>query len=394
MKKLWIWLVLGLILRLLLMPVSLHPDFRAVNLAGFLIAQKGEILSFYDHLSRLPRTDQLVNLYGDNLFIYPPLAYITHGIFNFLFFRFYPQAAFWTLINDIGLLRQTAGFAALMIWLKLPYLLADLLCFWLLLVYTPLAKRHMLIWFWWFNPVVLYTCYLMGQFDIFISLFILISLLFSAKKPLVSAIFLGIAAGFKPFPLLLLPFVPGSKIKNIITGLGTYFLIIAPFLGSPAFKQYALLASQTDKMFFARIAISGSQYLPVFLIGLILLYWWNYYSPGKLPVWGWFSATLLLFYSLTHYHPQWFIWVMPVLVILVIKNSKFIFPVISLILLHIGIVLFFETSLNFGLFGINYSLFTAVNSFYSADQLVSVLRALLFATSASLVLSLVNEKSS
>ncbi len=395
MKQLGIWFILGLVLRLVLIPVSLHPDFRAVNLAAYFIAQKGEILSFYDHISKLPRTDHLVTLYGDNLFIYPPLAYLTHALFNKMFYWAYPQTAFWVLINDIGQLRTTAGFAALMYWLKLPYLLADILCLWLLFRYQQTAKSSQLImWLWWFNPVVLYTGYLMGQFDIFVALFILLALIYSEKKPWLSAVFLGLSAGFKPFPLLLLPLLPGSKIKNTLSGIGTFLLIVLPYLGSPASKQYALLASQSDKMLYAKIAISGSQYLPVFLLGLILIYWWNYYQPKKLPVWAWLTAPLLLFYSVTHYHPQWFIWVIPLLVVAVAKRTTLIFPYVVLLLCHFAVVLLFEPSLNFGLFGINFSLFNLVNTYMPADELASVFRGLLFATAIFLISTIEHETQS
>lgn len=387
MKKFLPLIIIGLFIKLLIIPVTLHPDFRAVNLAGYLIAQKGEIFSFYDYISRLPRTDSLVQLYGDNLFIYPPLAYLSHAVFNKLFYWAYPQSAFWTLINDIGQLRQAAGFFPLMYWLKLPYLIADIFCFWLLLRYIPNTKYQILTWLWWFNPVVWYVNYMIGQFDIFIALFILLAYIFASNKKPLSALFLGLGAGFKPFPLILLLLLPGSKIKNLIVGLGTYLLIITPFLGSPAFKQYALLASQSDKMLFAKIPISGSQYLPVFLLGLLLLYWWNYYHPKSLPLWGWLASPLLLFYSVTHFHPQWFIWVIPLMVVAVISNIKLLVPYIALIASYFAIVLFFEPSLNFGLFGLSFWLPQLTGHYLNSEFLSSVFRGLLAGTAFAFILT-------
>lgn len=386
MKKLWLWLLLGLLLRLVLIPISLHPDFRAVNLAAYFVAQQGEFLTFYDHISKLGRADPLVNLYGDNLFIYPPLAYLSHAVFNKLFYWAYPQSAFWILINDIGQLRQTTGFTMLMYWLKLPYLLADIAILYLLLHYRLSTNSQRLALLWWFNPVVLYTSYLVGQFDIFVAFFILLAYVATLARPWLAPIALGIGAAFKPFPLFLLPLLPGPKIKNLLLGLGVYGLTIVPYLRSPAFKQYALLASQSDKMFFARIPISGSQYLPIFLMGLILIYWWNHFHPKQLPAWAWISAPLLLFYSVTHFHPQWFIWIMPILVLAVASSARLVFPYVALLLCYFTIVLFFEPSLNFGLFGINFSLANYVNAFYSSDQLVSLIRGIFLATSAYLII--------
>jgi hypothetical protein len=385
MKKFWLLFFLGLVLRLALIPVSVHPDFRAVNLAAYFISQKGELFSFYDHISRLPRTDHLVQLYGDNLFIYPPPAYLIHALFNKLFYPFYPQNAFWILINDIGQLRHTAGFAALMYWLKLPYLVTDILCFYLLFRYLPKVKRYQLIWLWWFNPVVIYTCYLVGQFDIFVALFMILAVI-TLKKPLLSSVMLGLGAGFKPFSLLLLPLLPGNKIKNLIAGLGTYFLLIAPYLGSAAFRQYALLASQSDKMLFAKIMISGSQYLPLFILGLILVYWWNYFSPGKMSGWAWLSLPLLLFFGLTNYHPQWFVWLMPFLVFSYIFNPKTRRPWLVLLACYFTVILLFEPSLNFGLFGWSFRFDLPVSRFITPDMLASIIRAIFAASAAAVVI--------
>src|SRR3989337_2379604 len=127
MKKLTPFLILGLVLRLVLMIFTVHPDIRGHNLAAYLIAQKREFLGFYDHLGRLPRTHPLVVLYHDGLFIYPPLAYLTHAVFNLFLYPLYPQKLFNLLILDMGQAEGLAGFGFLTFLLKFPYLVADFL---------------------------------------------------------------------------------------------------------------------------------------------------------------------------------------------------------------------------------------------------------------------------
>jgi hypothetical protein len=376
MRKLLPWLILGLILRLVLIPITLHPDFRAVNLAGYLIAQKGELLTFYDHISKLPRIDHIAELYGDNLFIYPPLAYLSHALFNKLLYWAYPQSAFWLLINDIGRVRSDPGFLGLMYFLKLPYLLADFTCLWLVLKLLPEKHKFTGGLFWIFNPVNIYVSYMIGQFDIFIALFLLLALLFLNKNSLLSAFFLGLSACFKPFTLVLAPLLPGNKIKNVLVSGGTYFLTILPYLASPAFKQYALLASQSDKLLYAKIIISGSQYVPVFILGLVLVYWWNYFKEKSNPNWIWLMLPLLLFYSVTHYHPQWFVWIMPFLLLIWVYTPKLRLPVITMFGCYFVIVLLFEASLNFGLFGLNFSFSDFIIRFISPDILGSTIRGI------------------
>lgn len=391
MKSLYPFIIIALLIRLVLIPLTLHPDFRAVNLAGYLVAQKGHVFSFYDYLSRQPRTDPLVLLYGDNLFIYPPLAYLTHAVFNGLLFHIYPQSAFFTLLQDIGRLRLDPGFPWLMYLLKLPYLIADISCFILLTKILPEKTKRTGLLFWMFNPVTIYTSYLMGQFDIFVALFVLLSVFFLPRKSWLSSAMLGFGAGFKPFILVLAPFLPGNIWKNTLTAVGFYVLTLIPYLGSPAFRQYALLASQSDKLLYAKIMISGSQFLPLFILTLVISLWWRYLRPRVLSDLSWLCVPLLLFYAFTHFHPQWFVWVMPLLTIIYATSKSVRLPIWALIGSFIYIVLSFETSLNFGLFGIDFSFPLFINRFYSAELLISLVRGI-FAATAFYLLAVFAEK--
>ena len=163
----------------------------------------------------------------------------------------------------------------------------------------------------------------------------------------------------------------------------TYGLIISPYLGSVAFKHYALLASQADKLEYAKIMVSGSQYLSLFWVGIILLYWWNLFDYKRTPIWGWYISALLLFFSVTHWHPQWFTWISVTLIFAWIYRLKTRLPIFILLLCYTFIVLTFEQSLNFGLFNINFNL-----SPWISDQLVSMFRALLAATSIITIINL------
>ena len=372
MKKLTPFLLLGLGLRLFLMSSTVHPDIRGHNLAAYLIAQKGQILDFYDYISRLPRTNPLVILYHDGLFIYPPLAYLTHAVFNFFLYPLYPQRPFDLLILDIGQAKGLPDFGLLTFLLKFPYLVADV--FSLLILRKILDSKYHFLGsiLWIFNPLTLYSAYMLSQFDIFIALFLLLALAY----PKLSPIFIGLSAGFKPFPLFFLPFLSGSKLKNIATGLLTYLLSLLPYMRSVGFRQYALLANQTDKIVYAKIMVSSSQYLPLFFVAVIVLFWWHYFSPKSLSTWGWQLAFLLAFFSLTHFPPQWFTWTAPFLLLALINKPATRLPILVLLVSYALIIFSFEPSLNFGLLGLNYSLASILS-----DQNVSLIRAAFAATS-------------
>lgn len=383
MKRLLPWLIVGLVIRLVLIPITLHPDIRGHNFAAYLISQKGKLFTFYDHLSNLPLTDPLVLLYHDDLFIYPPLAYHTHALFMGILSPLYPWDQFNQFILEIDSIKTSSQRLLLLYLLKLPYFIADIICLWLITKIMAEKYKFSTALLWIFNPITIYSSYMVGQFDIYIALFILLTLyLYQKNHHIWSAITLGIAAAYKPFPLFLLPFLGtsfSSKVKLTLTGLIVYIVLIAPYLGSTAFRSYALLANQSDKLFSAKILISGSQYLPLFIIGLVLLIWFNFFKPHALPLWGWFSSVLLLFYSLTHFHPQWFVWVTPILILAIISKPKAIFPAAILLLSYITIIFSFESSLNFGLFGIKYSLP------FLTDQMISLVRAAFAATSICFV---------
>ncbi|MEK9201322.1 MAG: glycosyltransferase 87 family protein [Patescibacteria group bacterium] len=388
MKNLTIWIIIAIVIRVVLSGTALHPDIRGHNLAGFLVAQRGQALSLYDYLSRQPRADPWVMLYRDDLFIYPPLAYLVHGLSNLVLYPLYPQALFNTLITDIGQVIGHPDLPRLLILLKFPYLVADIICFFIVRRLTVGKHQFAASLLWLFNPITIYASYMIGQFDIFLALFILLAIYFaSTSRAFLPAIMLGLAASFKPFPLFLIPFLPGSKPKNIIIGILTYILLMTPYLGSTGYRQYALLAPQTDKITYSKILVSGSQYLPLFFLGLVVLFWLNHFFPKKLTTWEWFGAVGLLFFSLTHFHPQWFVWIAPSLVLWLATDQHKRLPILAILGSYCLLIFLFEPSLTFGLFNIDFSLFAAVNRFYPADHLASLARALFAGSAIAVFLS-------
>ncbi len=392
MKKILILIFLGLFLRVLLMMFIIHPDIRGHNLAAYLISQKGEVFSFYDYIAKLPRNNHWAEMYHDGLFIYPPLAYLTLAAPMWVFGSVYPWPAFLTLVNETGLLKLDPAWPWLMFLLKLPLLIIETAGFIWLYKKINSQKRILFTILWSFNIVILFSAYMMGQFDLVIGILIAISAVLSTQRPsFLSAILLGIAAGFKPFPLFLLPFLGANisqKIKYVLIGLFTYGLIIAPYLGSSGFRRFALVASQSDKLTYAKILLSGSQYLSLFWVGFAILLWFNYRKFKLFPVWGWFVSVLLLFYSVTHWHPQWFAWISILLLWAWVHKKSARFPIAMLMVCFFVILMLFEPSLNFGMFNINFDLFAWINLHFPADELVSMVRAVFLATSLVTVLSL------
>lgn len=380
-------LLSGLILRLLLIPLYAHPDLRGFNLAAQLIVQKGQLTTFYDYLSHLPPQHQLFRMYHADLFIYPPLAYLVPALFMKTLLPLYPEPLFSRFLYDISLSVGHPDLPRLLYLLKGQYLLADFACLWLLLRLIDTRHRHLGAVLWLFNPILIYITYLIGQFDIYIALFSLLAVYLARRFPPLAAISLGLAAGFKPFPLLLLPFLPGKKTVNIFLGLFTYFLIIWPYLSSPGFRQYALFAAQTAKLTYTQISLSGSQYLSLFFVAWFLLFFWHIFRRPALSSSHWFAMICLIFYSVSVFHPQWFIWAQPFFILIFISHPPSRLPLLYLQGLNFLLILTFDPTLNFGILGLNFSLNQFLDHYQLAGTFASVLRSAFAALSLYLIWS-------
>ncbi|MBU3956792.1 DUF2029 domain-containing protein [Patescibacteria group bacterium] len=362
MKKFFLkWILIGLALRLILMPFTVHPDIRAIDLGAYLISQKGEWLTFYDHLSRLDPGNLLVRIYGPDLFIYPPLAYLIPGVFMFFFGPLYDFSFNNLFLLDMGATYRMVTLFKTLFLLKLPYLLFDFLLAFLLYQIFAKKKGETAFKLWMVNPLTLYATFAMGQIDIFPTLMIVAALFFALRnKKSLSVLMLGIGGAFKLFPLLFLPIFVlvlnkrfWQRLKLLVIGIVPYLAIIAPYLlFSPMFRQSALLAGQTEKMLYMKLPLSGAEYLSVFAMGyFLLLFLATRLTEEKQALWQLGLVLMLLFFSVTHYHPQWFLWITPFLVWLIVENGKKYFYHIAILLsCYFVILLFFESSLHLGLF--------------------------------------------
>lgn len=400
------WLLIGFLLRLVLAALTFHPDIRALNFGAFLIAKEG-VFNIYEYLQNVPSNNSLLSVFRVDLFLYPILAYFVPAVFMWILSPFYDfsiQNKF--LISTPQLFGSLAIFRHLLL-LKIPYFFFDLpLAFLLTQLFDSEKERRIAFLLWLFNPVTLFATFMMGQFDIIPTFLIILSLVFALqKKSLLAALSLGLGGGFKLYPLFLL--VPavfvlaktfGERFKLALIG-GLAFLVpILPYLPSSAFRSFALFTPKSQKMLFLSWNITGAEVLfPFVIIFVLIVLHASYFGKGKIKeLWKYYFAILLLFFSVTHYHPQWFLWLTPFMIIELLKNN-FIHKWLHLTLfaIFVFIVLMFESSLSYGLFapilpqlanGPGLSEF--VNRYYDVFQLKSILRSIFAAVSAWLIFQL------
>jgi len=354
MNKLGLIIFAGILIRLFLAASTFHPDIQAFNLAGKVVGE-GNILNLYDYLSGLSSDNPLKNI---AVFNYPPAIYFLFGTYHFIVTSIFNIPLLNEYILDLPSNYGNILFNLHLLFLKLPYLFFDLGVGVLLYKLFGSKKEKLLAFsLWIFNPINLYATYMMGQFDIIPTFFMVAAIYYIVKEKLyLASLLLGFGIAFKIFPIFLL--VPllvitkgiNKKIMVGIIALVPYLLSILPYLSSEGFKNTALFANQSSKSLYASIPVSGGESIllfPTFLIFFYLIIW----KKGIGKIWSTNLNILLLFFIFTHFHPQWLIWLTPFLIInLVKRNFENILAVGLLFISYIGMLLFFDSSLTMGIF--------------------------------------------
>ena len=409
-KNWWFWpFVVGILLRLIVMPITFHPDFLAQTITSYFFSHKG-IINIYDYLISLPAGNSLAQNFSiQYIYIYPPLMYFSQGILNLLV-RPFTDSSFipWVIENVSNIYIKDTLSYHLFIY-KLPYLIIDLIAGVLLSnIFSELKKKKIAFLLWMLNPLAIYTTFIVGQNDLLPVVFTILSLLyFERRNTSIGMIMLGIAGSLKMYALLFI--LPAAflmnknllgRLKLIVIGFLPYVLTVGPFAFSKGFRQLVLLNPESQKVLFMRLPLSGAEGVLVFMMFLVFIYIFSYYETEKISPNNYFGSIMLLLFSTTHFHPQWFLWATPFLVIFLTKNNySYSMVVLLLIAAWAGITFLFEPSLNYALFaslkpeianGVAVS--SIVSKYYDANLLKSVIRSIFAGASLYLMIIFMRRK--
>jgi len=403
-KKTLFLLAIAVVVRMILMPITLHPDLLGHSFSAYFFAYEGKF-NLYDTLANLSPTHPLVKNFGiSDIFIYPPLTYYTLGIFRILVKPFTDPNFIPWLMENLSLIHSYPNLGKHLFFFKLPYLFFDIgVAFLLAGLFREEKKKNAAFLLWLFNPLAIYTSFMMGQLDLLPTFFTVLSLYFFQKKRFNLSVFMmGVAASYKMYPLfLLLPLVFlltdkfRERIKLAIIGIFSFLLFIAPYLGSSAFRAM-VFSPKSQKMLFMGWALSGAEVVYPFVLFLTIIHFLAFYTKKKLSPSIYFLAVLLLTFSVTHFHPQWFLWVTPFLIWELVENDyRHLVLTLAISSCWLALTLLFEPSLSFGLFNpINPQLEKAVGfseilgRYTDVFQLKSLIRSFLAGTSAFLIFKL------
>lgn len=339
-------LLIALFVRFLLMPFLYHPDIKSHHFHFYFLSQK--VINIYQYLA-----DNIQNLPYTDTFNYPPLVYFLFGTIQILLRPFLGNG-FISWIFDWGPERifNPRIFHYLFV-LKIPYLILDIVTAFVLTQFFKEKKQKQKVFlFWLFNPILLYAIYGLSHFDILPSLLVLLAVLLVLRdRKKLGGLTLGVAAAFKTYPLLLLPFlvILGSKKTRerliiFILGIIPYVISILPFLNSIAFRQSVLFSGLSQRLFLAGIPLGFGENLIIFIAALTFLFFlaFHRFSSGKEQIIPFFLVIFLLIFSLSHFHPQWIIWILPFLTIVLVRKPSLLFPQTIFYLAFLGVVFLFN----------------------------------------------------
>lgn len=358
-KKFWWIILLGILIRVVIAAVTFHPDVRNNSIVSTIILREGN-LNPYDFANNLKTDDPRKKIYKQEVVDDLPLVYWINIPVQFILRPFVDSNIEY---QYLGKIENVFGNPALFIYLliiKSQLILFDI-ALGILLTYSVAEKfKKKNLMFWMFNPMTLWATSAIGQFDIIPTFLMALSYYLLTKGSYKWSVFsLGLSAAIKSFAFLIFPFlfflVKGWKerIKLTIIFLIPWVFSVAPYFGSPGFRQNALFAPQLAKTLYAKIPISGGEAILITPIILAMLY--LVYLSQKREALNFLKfslSTLLLVLTFTHFHIQWFLWVTPFLLIIWVNKLKNALKW-SIVLLGISVLIMlflFEPSLQIRLF--------------------------------------------
>lgn len=395
-------LILAVLLRLILMPFLFHPDIKTYHFqASFLKNGVFNIYSFLDsHKAQLPLKEE---------FVYFPLTYFFLGAYQLLASPLLGDNFDNWLQDASGQANEQVGVYRYLLLLKLPYLLLDILiALMLTLFFASLVDKKRVFALWLFNPLTIILIYGFSNVDIIPVTLTVASLLLTKNDRLIWAgLLLGLAASFKAYPLLFLPFllIYASTLKQqvglLAAALGVFGLVLLPFVSSSSFQQAALVSGLTTRIVFPGLSIGFGQTLMASVISMFGLFIVGLQSrPGWQKLWTYYLAILLLLFSFIHFHIQWLVWLIPLVVLLNVTREKLAVVAWLLVIIALIIPLLFEDrSMSIGLFSAVSSLynlvpipFALVQRVYDPYVVQSVLHSMLAGGSLVLIWQMLKEE--
>jgi len=338
MKKI---ILLAMILYLIIAPITYHPDTKLVLYYATLGNEK--VWNIYKYLNE--------NIDSAPKFHYPPMNY----------WAVKAELPVVKLIGGSGIIKwlgmgSNIAFLDKNIFLdnlatKFPILLLILITGFII---YKIAKKsglsenrsRLAALIWYLNPITLYSGVIMGQNDILAILPFVLGLYFYFDYPIVAFLLFGFGGSIKGFPLIWAIALAGvyptknwfKKIYLALIPILFYLMTILPFLKYDYFKTDVINSGLAMRMFELKLFVPV---VPVLLVLTTLIGIKNNLGKNLTGICTLLVAINLVVLGFSNFNPQWFIWIMPFMAILLAINGGFsIYTLV--VLLVMGITLLFD----------------------------------------------------
>lgn len=378
-KKYWFIFLIGIIIRLIIAATSYHPDVKILSYSQSVFLRQLS-LNPYSFNANLD-DENLKKLYGGEKADDLPLQYLLPLPMQAILRVFVDSTAEEIFLTDTSRIYGDIRLSIYLLVLKMPVIVFDILLALVLMRFVDGVKKRIVAALWLLNPFTIWTTAAIGQVDIMPTFFMLLSLyFFRSRKFSGSALSLGVAAALKSFGFLLAPLFifaikdNSRRIQFLTLFLLPYLVSVAPYIMDSNFRTNALFAPQMDKIFYAKIGLSGGEAISLNVLILVFLYL-LYIKKERTyqDILNFTGAILLCILAFTHFHIQWFLWVIPILILWVIKKGRQSFLPVGLSLISLtGMLFLFEASLQVQLFS---PLLPELKDAYSITQIIGSERA-------------------
>lgn len=331
------WLLIGLLLRLAVMPFTLHGDVLFINRLPHLFLH-GE----WDAYG--------VSFREFDSGYYPPLILLFLALFQWVAAFF--SSGFESFLHALSdhsvkdLLDSSALFQSVFL-MKAPYLFFDGLILWAgaQIIKSESAWKYFLA-SWALNPLVIYSSYMLGQFDLTASAMVVLSfyLILKKGKEHWACLFASFGVLLKLYPLVLFPVLVLIGARNIKDGIRLSCYAIGPVVflygvffaisGKPVFWILSVFSSNLDPGFtpeklILRICQAAVYFFVCLHIFISPKDQLNYEKLNRYFLLVFFAVFWGMPINQTHY----FIWMIPFLTFISACNKAWRKPALGLILL-------------------------------------------------------------
>lgn len=317
----------GLLARLIIMPFAAHSDLMTTYWDAHLVLFHEKFPGGFQALLRCFHAGYLWLLTpvlpsGDSLWMQQAAESLVNP--------FLSSQGWFSFVSQPHIYRTLFLF-------KLPYLLADLACVYLLYrLGSDRDKSRLMIGVWWLNPILLFATYIFGRHEVFALFFVLLSVYLLKRGSWRGGLFaVGMAIAIRYYAILLLPFYVLSlqpawrkRLQGLTIALAPWLIVnLAAWAVVGVAPARGLINLPHDNYLLSmKFEIAEWDNVYVFpLVYLLLVIYRLYdrqYGWRSVPRYSLIALLLLFATSYTGQSPQYWTWFIPLLAIEVAEDRR------------------------------------------------------------------------